>query len=111
VTNGLTVTGVSPDAGPTAGGNTVTITGTGMVGGATVKFGGTASSSVTFVGSTEIKAVAPAETAGAVNVRVTTGAGTSPIVSADAYTFAASDGRRPRASRTLVRRPAETRSR
>jgi hypothetical protein len=106
-----TITKVSPDTGSTAGGNTVTITGTGMVGGATVKFGGTASSSVTFVGSTEIKAVAPAETAGAVNVRVTTGAGTSPIVSADAYTFAASDGRRPRASRTLVRRPAETRSR
>jgi hypothetical protein len=37
---GPTVTALSPTAGPTAGGTVVTVTGTGFVSGASVKFGG-----------------------------------------------------------------------
>ena len=54
------VAGVSPASGPTAGGTTVTISGTGFANGASVSFGGTAASNVTVVGSTTITAVAPA---------------------------------------------------
>ena len=55
-------------AGPTAGGNTVTINGTNFLAGARVKFGATASASVTFVSATQLKAVAPAHAAGTVDV-------------------------------------------
>jgi hypothetical protein len=82
-----TVTSLSPNTGPTGGGNTVTINGSGFVPGATVKFGTTASSSVTFVSGTQIKAKAPAHAAGAVNVRVTTPAGMSAASSANRYTY------------------------
>ncbi len=81
------LTGVSPTSGPVAGGNTVTITGTGFVADARVIFGSTAAGSVTHVSPTELTAVAPAESAGTVNVRVDTGAGASPASSADRYTF------------------------
>ena len=84
-----TVTSVSPNAGPTAGGNTVTINGTNFVAGATVTFGPTASSTVTFVSKNQLKAKAPAHAAGAVNVNVHTGAGTSATSSADRYTYGA----------------------
>jgi hypothetical protein len=82
-----TLTSVSPTRGPAAGGNTVTINGTNFVSGSTVKFGTTASPSVTFVSSTQVKAKAPAHTPGLVNVTVTTPGGTTPIVTGDHYTF------------------------
>jgi hypothetical protein len=82
-----TVTSLSPNAGPTAGGNTVTITGTGFVPGATVKFGATASSTVTFVSATQITAVAPAHAAGAIHVVVTTPAGVSVANAGNLYTY------------------------
>ncbi len=82
-----TVSSVSPNAGPTGGGNTVTINGTNFVPGATVKFGTTASATVTFVSATQLKAVAPAHAAGTVDVRVTTPGGTSPIVPGDDYAY------------------------
>ena len=44
-----TVTGVSPDLGPTTGGTTVTITGTNFSAGSTVKFGTVAATGVTVV--------------------------------------------------------------
>jgi hypothetical protein len=85
-----TVIKVSPDAGSTAGGGTVTISGTGFVAGATVAFGaGTSSTSVTFVSGSELKAVVPAHSAGVVNVRIVTPAGVSPATSADQYTYTA----------------------
>ena len=84
------VSKVAPDAGPTAGGNTVTVSGSGFVSGSTVKFGSTvAASSVSFVSGTELKAVVPAESAGTVAVTVTTPAGTSATSSADVYAFGA----------------------
>ena len=67
-----TVSSLIPAAGSIAGGNTVTINGTGFVSGAGVKFGATASATVTFVSATQLKAVAPAHAAGIVDVTVTT---------------------------------------
>ena len=67
----LALTSINPASGPTAGGTTVTLTGTAFADGATVTFGGTAASSVTFVNSTTLTAVTPARAAGAVDVVVT----------------------------------------
>jgi hypothetical protein len=53
------VTSVSPNSGSRAGGNTVTITGSAFVSGATVAFGTTAATSVTFVSATSLTVVAP----------------------------------------------------
>ncbi len=66
-----TVTSVSPNSGPTAGGTAVTITGTNFAAGATVTFGGTAATNVVVVSSTSITATTPAGSAGAVTVTVT----------------------------------------
>ena len=66
-----TVTSVSPNNGTTAGGTSVTITGTSFATGATVTFGGTAATNVVVSNSTTITATSPAGTAGAVTVTVT----------------------------------------
>ena len=66
-----TVSSVSPNNGPTAGGTGVTITGTNFAAGATVTFGGTAATNVVVVSSTSITATTPAHAAGAVTVTVT----------------------------------------
>lgn len=66
-----TVTAITPDYGPVAGGTTVTITGTGFVDGATVDFDGSAATNVTFVDDTTITAETPAGTVGEVDVTVT----------------------------------------
>ena len=81
------VTALSPDAGSTAGGNTVTVTGTGFVSGATVKFGSVAATGVAFVSTNQITATAPAESAGTVNVSVTTPGGSSPAASGNLYAY------------------------
>jgi hypothetical protein len=65
------VTSVTPNNGAAGGGTGVTIGGTGFVSGATVKFGGTAATSVVVVSGTQITATTPAHAAGAVNVVVT----------------------------------------
>jgi hypothetical protein len=65
-----TVTSVSPNGGPTAGGTSVAISGNNFTIGAEVQFGGTKAASVQFVSSTELKAVTPAESSGSVNVSV-----------------------------------------
>ena len=85
-----TVTKVSPNAGATSGGGTVTITGTGFVPGARVTFGNSAATNVTYKSTTTITATAPAHTpAGVVNATVQTSAGTSPTSAADTYTYTA----------------------
>lgn len=66
-----TITGVSPSAGTTAGGTSITITGTGLVSGATVTVGGVAATSVSVVNSTTITCVTPAGSAGFADVAVT----------------------------------------
>ena len=72
-----TVSAVSPNGGPHAGGTVVTITGTGFVPGASVDFGSTAASSVTVISPTTISATSPGLYANAVVVSVTTPGGTS----------------------------------
>jgi sugar lactone lactonase YvrE len=86
-----TVTSISPHGGPTAGGTTVTMVGTGFVPGATVWFGSTRASSVTGDSATKIVAIAPAATnPGVVHVRVATPGGSSISGAATAYTYGAS---------------------
>ncbi len=61
---GPTVSQVAPTAGPTAGGTSVTITGTNFTGATGVSFGSTAATSFTVNSATSITATAPAGTAG-----------------------------------------------
>ncbi len=84
-----TVTGVSPTPGPTTGGISVTITGTGFSGTTRVDFGTIAAADVVINSATQITATSPAESAGTVNVRVTTPGGTSATSSADKFTYVA----------------------
>ena len=72
-----TLTSVSPSSGSVSGGTPVTITGTNFASGATVTFGGTAATKVTFVSSTSITATTPAHAAGGVSVVVTNSNGLS----------------------------------
>ncbi|HEV2115230.1 MAG TPA: IPT/TIG domain-containing protein, partial [Terriglobales bacterium] len=66
-----TVSSVSPNSGPPAGGTAVTISGTNFAAGAVVTFGGTPATNVTEVSGTSITANTPAHAAGTVNVVVT----------------------------------------
>ena len=88
-----TVSAVVDGAGPVAGGNTVTISGTGFVPGATASFGTTAATDVTVTSATTLTATVPAATAvSTTDVTVTTPSadgGTSPTSVADLYTYGA----------------------
>ncbi|MEU3985419.1 IPT/TIG domain-containing protein [Streptomyces sp. NPDC026672] len=81
------VTGVSPGSGPTAGGTSVTLTGTGFTGATAVTFAGVPATSFTVNSATQITAVTPGGSAGAAVVAVTTPGGTS---APDAFFFYAS---------------------
>jgi len=70
-----TVTAVSPASGPASGGTAITISGTNFASGATVRVGGNAAGSVTFVSATQLRATTPAGTAGARDVQVTNPSG------------------------------------
>ena len=83
-----TVSSVSPKLGPAAGGNTVTIAGTDLTGATSVRFAATEAASFTVQSSTSITATAPPGT-GAVDIVVTTPAGTSAAHAADRYTYQA----------------------
>lgn len=71
-----TITGVTPATGSTAGGTSVTITGTGFTGATAVTFGGVNATSFTVNSATGITAVAPPGAAGTVAIQVTTANGT-----------------------------------
>ncbi|TPQ15874.1 IPT/TIG domain-containing protein [Streptomyces sporangiiformans] len=75
---------LTPSAGPTAGGNAVTLTGSHLLAATAVSFGATPAMTFTVVSDDEIDAVAPAQAAGTVTVSVTTPGGTS---SSAAYTY------------------------
>ncbi|MEI9982556.1 MAG: IPT/TIG domain-containing protein [Aliidongia sp.] len=81
------VAGVLPAAGPLAGQNTVTIEGTALTGATAVSFGGAPAASFAVNSSTSITAVAPAGSAGTVDVVVTTPSGTSAVVAGDVYIY------------------------
>jgi len=78
-----TITSMSPTSGPTSGGTSVVVTGTGFTGPLTVVFGAT-TTTFTIDSATQITAIAPAAAAGAVQVTVTGSGGTSNGV---AYTY------------------------
>ncbi|MDT0235394.1 IPT/TIG domain-containing protein [Curtobacterium sp. BRB10] len=80
-----TVTRVSPTAGPTAGGQTVVITGTGLADVTNVSFGGVPATIVGTPTDTRITVTTPAGTAGPVDVAVTDPTGTTNA--GDAYTY------------------------
>ena len=66
-----TITSISPTYGTTAGGTSVTITGSDFQDGATVDFDNSASTSVVFVSSSSLTAVTPASSSGTASVKVT----------------------------------------
>ncbi|WP_405782881.1 IPT/TIG domain-containing protein [Streptomyces sp. NBC_00859] len=71
-----TLSAIAPNQGPTSGGTSVVLTGTGLTGTTAVTFGGTPATSYTVNSATQITAVTPAGT-GAVAITATTVGGTS----------------------------------
>ena len=71
ITPSPSITSINPTSGTTAGGTSVTITGSGFQSGATISFGGSAGTSVVLVSSTSLTAVTPAHSSGTVSVTVT----------------------------------------
>ena len=84
-TAGPTITAVTPNTGPAAGGTVVTITGTRFASGAAVTIGGVAATNVQVSSVIKITATTGAASAGAGDVVVTTGGQTGRL--ADAFTF------------------------
>jgi hypothetical protein len=80
-----TLASASPSFGPTAGGTSVTLAGTGFVSGTTVSFGGTPASSVTIASDTSITAVTPVGVAGTVNVGVSNANGAATLTGGFTY--------------------------
>ncbi len=85
-TNGPVVTGLSPSAGPPAGGTSVAITGEQLTGATAVDFGSTAASSFTVNSATSITAVAPPGS-GVVDVTVTGPSGISVTSAQDRFSY------------------------
>ena len=86
-----TITGVTPASGSDAGGTAITITGTGFVTGASVRFGASlrACTFVTVVSATSITCITPSGTAGVVDLTVTNPAGGGADLLAGAFTYSA----------------------
>ena len=88
-----TVTGLNKTQGSLNGGTVVTISGTGFNAGSTVKFGNVAATNVTYNPASggqaaTLTVTSPAtQAAGKVDITVTTGDSTSPIVAADKFTY------------------------
>ncbi len=83
---GPVVSSVSPDFGPTSGGTTVTITGSGFGAGASVSFGSVAASVVSVQSPTQISAASPAGV-GTVDVRVSVSGQESPANAGDRFAY------------------------
>lgn len=81
------VSEVSPAAGPTGGGTTVTIRGTHFLQAVGVTFGGRAATSFTVLSDTAIEAIVPRGHSGTVDVRVAVAATRSAKVKADRFRY------------------------
>ena len=86
----LAISGAGPNSGPTAGGTTVTISGTGFTQSAAVAFGGVSASSVLYISSTQLQAVTPAHASGTVNMAVTQGPHNQSATLTGGYTYVSS---------------------
>lgn len=86
-TSGPIVTAISPNTGPASGVTTVTITGSNFTASGLVVRFGTVQATATFIDANTIIAVAPAQSAGVVDVTVQTPGGTSPNTAADDFTY------------------------
>ncbi len=86
--NGTAITAISPTAGPTAGGTTLTIRGSGLNGATSVTIGGI-SAKFTVQSKYTIQVVTPAHTLGSAPVIVQTPGGRSPNTTADRYSYQA----------------------
>lgn len=82
-----TAVSLSVGAGPTRGGTTVELAGTGVGATTTVWFGAVGVTAITHVSSTRVRVVTPAHPVGLVSVRVTTPSGTSPASSTSTFAF------------------------
>jgi predicted outer membrane repeat protein len=94
------VTSVTPTSGPTAGGTSVTITGTGFAGATAVHFGSMSATTFRVGSDTSITATSPAGTAGTVNVTVTTPSATSATSAGDRFTYVTVPGAPTKVSAT-----------
>ncbi len=83
------VSGVMTSSGPTTGGTSVSISGSGFTGATAVFFGGAAATSFTVNSDGSITAVSPAGSAGTVDITVVTAAGTSATSISDHFTYIA----------------------
>jgi hypothetical protein len=81
------VSGISPVSGSTAGGDTVTVTGSGFAGATAVDFGATPGTNVTISSGTSLTVTSPAGAPGSVDVTVVGPGGTSAVVPADAFDY------------------------
>jgi hypothetical protein len=84
---GPTVSGVSPQAGPTVGGTQVTVTGSHFQQVQEVTFGGVAGSSLRVVSSSKLRVTSPAHVGGTVDVQVVGVFGSSTIVTVDQFIY------------------------
>ncbi len=82
----LSITSLSPAAGPQAGGTVVDISGGGFTGTQAVEFGATPATAFTVLSDDEIKATAPAGT-GTVGVQVITSNGATTATPADQFSY------------------------
>ena len=89
VSSGPTITSFTPTSGPTTGGTTVTVDGTGFTGASAVKFGTTTAATFTVTSATTVTAKTKAHAAATVKLVVTTSGGTA--TSTDSFDFVTSE--------------------
>ncbi|MHB2022024.1 MAG: IPT/TIG domain-containing protein [Mycobacteriales bacterium] len=82
-----TVTGVDPSQGPTTGGTSVTVYGSGFTPGTTVYFGSTMGQSVDVINSGKLTVASPAGAIGTVDVEAVTAGGRSSANSSDQFSY------------------------
>lgn len=85
---GPTLSKSTPSSGPVTGGTSVTLTGTALSGATSVKFGAKAAQSFSVVSATQISAVSPTGTVGAVDLSVTTPSGSWTLPAGYTYQLA-----------------------
>ena len=86
------VVSVAPATGSAAGGDQVLVTGTGILDSSTVTFGSASAIGACSVTAQTCTVTSPGGAVGTVDVRITTGTQTSPVVGADAFFYAQAGG-------------------